>query len=107
MEGRPVRLDDAGSLGRVDVELLDDGSAVASWVESADQQAQFRIRRIESSGTRSPAVTVTEVSGAVAGGYPQIARQGAALVFAWTGSTSAVGGQDASPRVQTAVATLP
>ena len=105
--GAPVRLDDAGSLGRVDVELLDDGSAVASWVEFVDQQAQFRIRRIDSSGTRSPAVTVTEVSGTVAGGYPQIARQGAALVLAWTGSTSATGDQGASRRVQTAVATLP
>ena len=105
--GAPVRLDDAGSLGRVDVELLDDGSAVASWVEFVDQQAQFRIRRIDSSGTRSPAVAVTDVSGAVAGGYPQIARQGAALVLAWTGSTSPTGGQGASRREQTAVATLP
>ena len=103
----PVRLDDSGSLGRVDVELLDDGSAVASWVEFADQQAQFRIRRIDASGTRSPPVTVTDVSGAVAGGYPQIARQGAALVLAWTGSTSTTGGQGTSRRVQTAVATLP
>ncbi len=31
--GKPVRLDDELSLGRVDVELLADGSAVASWIE--------------------------------------------------------------------------
>ena len=32
--GMPIRLDDGGSLGRVDVELLDDGLAVASWVDT-------------------------------------------------------------------------
>ena len=38
--GAPIRLDDAGALGRVDVELTSDGSAIASWIESADQRAQ-------------------------------------------------------------------
>src|SRR5262249_39924743 len=36
--GTPIRLDDAGSLGRVGVELLDDGTAVASWVELANKR---------------------------------------------------------------------
>ena len=105
--GAPIRLDDAGSLGRVDVELLDDGSAVASWVEFADQRAQFRIRRIEPSGTRSPAVTVTGLPGGRPSGYPRISRHGDELVLAWTESTLPVGEGQPLQRVQTAVSALP
>jgi hypothetical protein len=50
--GPPIRLDDAGAQGRVDVELAADGSAVASWIEFADQPSQFRVRRVEPSGKR-------------------------------------------------------
>ena len=43
--GTPIRLDDGTSTGKVDVELLDDGSAVASWVEFVDKHAQLQIGR--------------------------------------------------------------
>ena len=102
--GAPIRLDDSGSLGRVDVELLDDGSAVASWVEFADQRAQFRMRRIEPSGTRSPAVTV--VPGGRTSGFPRIVRRKDELVLAWTESTPPADGEPLR-RVYTAVAALP
>lgn len=51
----PIQLDDASALGRVDVALLDDGSAAATWIEFADGKAHFRLRRITRSGERSPA----------------------------------------------------
>ena len=102
--GAPIRLDDSGSLGRVDVELLDDGSAVASWVEFADQRAQFRMRRIEPSGTRSQAVTAAP-SGRTSG-YPRIASRKDELVLAWSGSTPLADGEPLQ-RVYTAVAALP
>ena len=104
--GTPIRLDDAASLGRVDVELLDDGSAVATYVEFADKKGQFRMRRIESSGMKSPAVNVAGVEGSSSSGFPRMARQGKDLVFAWT--ESAVKADNSSTfQVQTAVATLP
>jgi len=96
--GTPIRLDDNGALGRVDVELMPDGSAVASWIEFADQRAQFRVRRVEPSGGKSPAVTVAGLAGNRASGYPRIARHGDELVFAWTESA------EGTSRVQTAVA---
>ncbi len=34
--GPPVRIDDAGAVGRVDIELLADGSAAVTWIEFAD-----------------------------------------------------------------------
>jgi hypothetical protein len=105
--GMPVRLDDAGSLGRVDVEMLDDGSAVATWVEYAEGRSDFRLRRVDRSGVRSAAVTVAGVSGGRASGFPRVARRGNELVFAWSESASPEGDENGSLRVQTAVASLP
>jgi hypothetical protein len=99
--GAPIRLDDAGALGRVDVELMTDGSAIASWIEFAQQRTQFRVRQVEPSGARSPSATVSSLAGTRASGYPRIGLSGDELVFAWTENA-----QGAS-RVQTAVARLP
>jgi hypothetical protein len=81
--GAPIRLDDNGAIGRVDVELTADGTAIASWIESADQRAHFRVRRVSRSGERSPAMTVSSIAGTRASGYPRIAAHGGEIVFAW------------------------
>ena len=81
--GSPVRLDESMSLGRVDIDLLPDGSAVAAYIEYAEKRAQFRVRRIEPSGARSEPVTVAGIDGGRTSGYPRIARSGDELVFAW------------------------
>jgi hypothetical protein len=99
--GPPIRLDDSGALGRVDVELMPDGSAIGSWIEFADKRAQFRIRRVEPSGARSASVTVSGLSGSRASGYPRIARAGSEIVLAWTESS------DGRLQVRTAVARSP
>ena len=98
--GAPVRLDDEGSLGRVDVELLPDGSAVAAYVEFANQRADFRVRRLTRNGEKSPPVVVSSVAGNRSSGYPRMALSGNELIFAWVDRT--VGSQ-----VRTAVARLP
>ena len=82
--GAPVRLDDVGALGRVDVELMPNGSAIASWIEFADQRAQFRIRRVDPTGARSDSTTVSSLVGSRSSGYPRIASRGDEIVFAWT-----------------------
>lgn len=106
--GAPVRLDDARSLGHVDVEMLDDGSAVASWVEFANQRGHLRIRRITSDGMKSAPI---EIAGSGAGrvsGYPRMARQGDELVFAWTESMGNPEEDPATPQqVKSALVKLP
>ncbi len=87
--GAPVRLDDVSALGRVDVALLDDGSAAATWIEFADGKAQFRMRRLTATGERSPAVTVAGLAASRASGYPRMAHSGGELIFAWTESGTA------------------
>jgi hypothetical protein len=98
--GAPIRVDDADSLGRVDVEQMPDGSAVVSWIELANGRASFNVRRVARSGQRSGAVIVTDIGANRNSGYPRMARHGAELVFAWTGT-------DDSLRVQTASARIP
>lgn len=98
----PIRLDDASTLGHVDVELLDDGSAVATWVEFADQRSSLRMRRIERSGARSAALPVTT---ARVTGYPRLAQSGSELVLAWTESGEP--GDETPEQVKGAVVKLP
>ena len=96
----PIQIDDAGSLGRVDVEQLEDGSAVVGWIELAGRSTAFKVRRVERNGQRSAAVTVTDLGQRRNSGYPRLARRGPELVAAWTGSGERL-------RVETAVARLP
>jgi hypothetical protein len=109
----PIRVDDGGSLGRVDIELLPDGSALATWIEFADKpvapkpsgeggRAQFRARRIERNGARSAPVTIAGIAGSRSSGYPRAAVANGEVVFAWTESADGAG-----LRVRTAAAKLP
>ncbi len=101
--GAPIRVDDGGSLGRVDVALTPDGTAaIAAWIEFADQRSQFRVRRIDRAGTRSAPVTIAGLAAGRASGYPRMALNGRELVLAWTESVA--GG---TMHVKTAIAPLP
>lgn len=106
--GAPIRLDDGGSLGRVDVELLDDGSAIASWIEFASGSAEFRVRRVSPSGNRSAALAITPMTSDRSAGYPRLARNGNELVFAWVASTPATPPAKGNTlQVRTAVTPIP
>jgi hypothetical protein len=84
--GAPIRLDWTAAIGRVDVALLGDGSAVATWIEFANERSTFVTRRVDPTGARSPVTVVAPVAAARASGYPRVARHGHELVFAWTDS---------------------
>ena len=98
--GAPIRLDDDSALGRVDIQLLSDGSAIATWIEFAGGRAQLSARHVDAAGRRGAAVTVSGLSANRASGYPRMARFGDELVFAWTETGD-------NPGVKTAVARAP
>jgi hypothetical protein len=77
----PARVDDAGSFGRLGVQLLDDGSAAVMWIEKSSPRTQMRVRVISAAGTRSAPVTVADTEGSR---YPRMMRRGDELLFAWT-----------------------
>lgn len=98
--GEPIRIDDAASLGQVDVALLTDGSAVISWIESGAERPAFEVRTVQKNGTRSPAVLVGDKAGTR---NPRLARHGNELLLAWAERAD----DGFSSRVRTARATLP
>ena len=98
--GTPIRLDDASALGRVDVQLLRDGSAMATWIEFAEGRGQFKMRRVEATGRKGPASTIAGMNTGRASGYPRMARFGDELLFAWTETGD-------SPGLRTATARIP
>lgn len=95
--GKPVRIDDGNPLGRVDAELLEDGSTLVGWIEQLESGAEFRVRRVAGDGSRGAALAVAPLAAGRSSGYPRIARSGSSrLVFAWVGAEG----------VQTSVAEL-
>jgi hypothetical protein len=85
--GAPARVDGGNPEGRVDVQLLDDGAALVSWMErSGERAAQVRVRRVAADGTMGEPRTLTESESARSTGFPRMVRAGEQLVFAWTGA---------------------
>ncbi|HXG65279.1 MAG TPA: sialidase family protein [Blastocatellia bacterium] len=82
--GQPIQVDEGSPVGRVDVLMLDDGSALVSWLERAAQGADIRLRRIQPDGSRDKSVIVAQSSAARASGFPQMARAGDEVIIAWT-----------------------
>ena len=62
-------------------QLLPDGSAAVSYTESTEGQSQVKLRRVEQSGARSPAVSVARVTGAE---YPRLAHAPGELLVTWS-----------------------
>lgn len=94
--GEPIIVDDGNPAGRVETLLLNDGSALVCWLEKLPAGGEVRVRRIRPDGKRDDAITVAPSGTARSNGFPQMARVGNNLVFAWTGA-----------RVMTATLTLP
>jgi hypothetical protein len=82
--GSPVRIDEVSATGHVGAVMLQDGSAAVSWIEFANQRAQFKIRRTESNGGRSAAVLVAGGGEERVSGSPRLVEAGDEFVLAWT-----------------------
>lgn len=83
--GGAIRIDDGNPEGRVDVALLDDGSALVSWIErSGGGAGRLRLRRIAPDGATDDAVTLAPMAASRAAGFPRMARTSDGLVVAWT-----------------------
>ncbi|HLM54532.1 MAG TPA: hypothetical protein VK422_00290, partial [Pyrinomonadaceae bacterium] len=82
--GPPAEAGDGDPIGRADVLLLEDGSAVVCWLERTKEGAEVRARRVRPDGTRGPSVTVAAPGASRSSGFPQMALDRGRLLFAWT-----------------------
>lgn len=97
--GTPIRLDEAGSLGRVDVETLSDGSAAVAYIDLAANRAEFQLKRVQPGGAASAPLTIANLANDRSSGYPRMALHNRELVFAWVD-------RDGGSSVRTAFARL-
>ena len=85
--GPRIRIDEGLPLGRVDIERLDDGSAVAVWLEASDDAPRVLARRVWPDGSMEASVLVSETAGERSSGFPRMVRLADELLIAWTLAT--------------------
>ncbi len=95
--GAPTVIDGGRPVGWPSTVLLEDGSAVVSWLETLGTgRGEIRLRRVWPSGRLGDPFVVAESASGRSTGIPQMVRTGDSLVVAWR-----------SDRVLTAVVAIP
>ena len=82
--GQLIRVDHGHAAGRVDVVLLDQNTAVVSWLRTAGQSADIRWRVVSRDGTSRPSQQLATTRASRASGFPRVERYRGRLFFAWT-----------------------
>lgn len=77
----PVVIDEQKPIGRVDVSLLPDRSALVSWL---DAEGSLKVKRIREDGSTAGSATVAKLEGSRSSGFPQMECSHDTLYLAWT-----------------------
>ena len=80
----PIVISEAKALGRVDVVLLDADTAIVSWMEAEEKQAQLNAVRVSRTGEKSEVTHITTMDASRKSGFPQMELVGDKIYFAWT-----------------------
>ena len=75
-----IRIDEGSAIGRVDVALIDNTSAMVSWMEGT----MIKAIKVSSDGTKGSSMVIADSSESRSSGFPQMTRSGSKLIFAWT-----------------------
>lgn len=82
--GTPSRVDDGEAMGRVDVVMLADGSALVCWMSGGAEGGANKVRRVGSDGALGPVAIIARSDVSRSSGFPRMARLGDEVHFAWT-----------------------
>ncbi len=82
--GNTIRVDTSDAIGRVDVVLTEDGSAMVLWMEPKGEDVVLQLKKIYKDGSSDAAQTITQLSGERMSGFPQIERIGNNLFISYT-----------------------
>jgi hypothetical protein len=78
--GSPIRIDEGEGIGRVDVLILDEKTAMVSWMEGA----VIKAARVHTDGKKEPSITIASSSESRGSGFPQMTKSGNRIIFART-----------------------
>ncbi len=82
--GAPVKVDDGEAMGRVDVVLLPDGSALVCWMSGTADGGAIKVRRIRTDGALDQVALIAKTNISRSSGFPRMERLGDEVHFAWT-----------------------
>lgn len=82
--GNPIQVDEGDAVGRVDVLLLPDGSALVCWMSGTVESGAIKVRRIRQDGKPGPASLIARTDISRSSGFPRMARVNNEVHFAWT-----------------------
>jgi hypothetical protein len=81
---KPIQVEEANAVGRVDALLLRDGSALVCWMAGTVESGEIKVRRVLSDGTLGPASVIAKTDISRSSGFPRMVRLGDEVHFAWT-----------------------
>lgn len=87
---KPVQIDEGKPLGRVDVVLLDEETALVTWLEKTAAGGEIRARKVSRTGPLQPSIKIADSSTARAAGFARMARIGADVYIAWTEQSATI-----------------
>ena len=82
--GTPIQADDGKPIGRVDVVMLTDGSALVCWLAGTSEKGTIKVRRVYPDSSLGQVGIVAETDVARSSGFPRRARLGNEVFLAWT-----------------------
>jgi hypothetical protein len=82
----PIRIDQGIPIGRVELLLLGDGSALVVWMETSGPAARVLMRRVQPSGKLGALRKLADTTAARSSGFPRAALVGKTAYFVWTES---------------------
>jgi len=78
--GKPIRIDEGNTIGRVDVVMIDSTTAMVSWMEGGSIKAA----KVHADGKKEDSILIASSSDKRSSGFPQMTRSGNNIIFAWT-----------------------
>lgn len=80
----PISVDDGETMGRVDLLLLPDGSALVCWLSGSAESGAIKVRRVQPDGSLGTPAVIAKTDISRSSGFPRMARLGDYVHFAWT-----------------------
>ncbi len=82
--GDAVLIDNDNPLGRVGVQLINEETALISWMAEVGDEAHIKMMRVNISGEKSSPVTIASTQSSRISGFPQMKIFNNKVYFAWT-----------------------
>ncbi len=81
---KPIRIDSANAIGRVDVSFLKDNSALVSWLEPIEENVVLQVARVHKNGSKDENMVIANTLASRQSGFPQLEVINDTVYVAWT-----------------------